>query len=833
MKIRLSLVGKLRLKKALKYTGLLLVLAFFAGAIATNFFGDQARTAAADKVFDQTNKYMLDGWEMSNDNALGRMMPVKDYNGKSLEVRKYELRMDNSASGFHDSPLFSQLVDKNDPTAATMLDSGDGTTKLSELTITDNGAVTTTPLDFFRNNARSVDMFNEHSSSYGVIFTGYFYSNSNISSLKFAAAANDGCKIQIWNNSWVTAYDEYDEHSDNDLHTGPVETFTYDYAAQTYLPVRIIYFNKQYEAGMYIFANGNGSENWNRISGLDASTFGKFYTMPTVDSDTGLVADYYVGSLSSTVNAGIASNEYYANDKHNTYRYGRGETSKTRFNTTLKAWDIGKLYMFDDNLSTNPTDTPRRFQVRNFRFSYISKDVAVTVKTSCEYETLAADKSYKPIPDGILGNTKLDGPRIYSDYCANVSTPFLNAFGRPRPEQKELWNAPASPTADIVKPEDWKGGRSKLKLKISGSLYITPGSAIDVSGAGWSGAIVLHEISNIHNGDRRVMWKGFGYGGGSAGVLNDDNDHIVAGGGSHGAGSLYPTAGRGAHQQVRDSGYRSPTSPHYIFGSLYDNVLDPLYPGSGGGSSGFQAAAGSGGGYINIVVDGNIQMSGKIRADGDDSIQEGGGGSGGAINITASNSKVIAGTYRITAIGGSRESNQCEGNGGGGTVYLKGKFQEANVLVNSGESPSLTCNWGTTDGAVIIDSDARAGLSIKKSLEPVSRNRVAYVASKPETYFNPYALVPGDVINVKLEVEDLTVDSKITDEVLKQGAATTNYWYCDPTGTLLAVPVPSTSTLTASSLDESDLNPPKVSWQVSSTNTSKGIFSYQCMIKKR
>ncbi|MBP7831231.1 MAG: DUF2341 domain-containing protein, partial [Kiritimatiellae bacterium] len=148
-------------------------------------------------------------------------------------------------------------------------------------------------------------------------------------------------------------------------------------------------------------------------------------------------------------------------------------------------------------------------------------------------------------------------------------------------------------------------------LDVGGLLYVSPDSAIDVSGRGY---LAKRTWPNTTNN------AATGYSGGSYGGL----------------GGPY-------------SGVANP---------VYGSFLNPNEPGSGGGQQ-------AGGGLVRLQAR-RLELWGYIAADGVNGGYYSGGGSGGGIRIDA---QELAGTGQVRARGGN-SSNGYGGSGGGGRIAL-------------------------------------------------------------------------------------------------------------------------------------------------------------------
>jgi hypothetical protein len=214
---------------------------------------------------------------------------------------------------------------------------------------------------------------------------------------------------------------------------------------------------------------------------------------------------------------------------------------------------------------------------------------------------------------------------------------------------------------------------NKLELAITGKLVVTCGGKIDVTGKGYLG----------------------GYRGDNSSTSGRTLGNTTTGGSETWCGGSY-----GGYGGTYYATYKS----NKIYGSLYD----PNDLGSGGyGGSG--SSGGNGGGIIRIQA-GEIVLDGRIVANGDWVAYT--GGSGGSIRIDVG---TLSGSGRIEANGadpsanygaggGGRiaiyyddlsdsikssitayggKSNATEKNGGAGTIYLKEKDKEAELVIDN------------------------------------------------------------------------------------------------------------------------------------------------------
>ena len=126
-----------------------------------------------------------------------------------------------------------------------------------------------------------------------------------------------------------------------------------------------------------------------------------------------------------------------------------------------------------------------------------------------------------------------------------------------------------------------------------------------------------------------------------------------------GVSPFYQSSGAG-HGGYGGNGISNSITP--IGGITYDSTTSPTSTGSGGGGNGTYSFGGSGGGYVNLHVNGALQLDGIISVNGGNGSSGGGGGSGGSLNL---NFNSLTGSGSITANGGSGAVNMGGGGGGG------------------------------------------------------------------------------------------------------------------------------------------------------------------------
>ena len=213
-----------------------------------------------------------------------------------------------------------------------------------------------------------------------------------------------------------------------------------------------------------------------------------------------------------------------------------------------------------------------------------------------------------------------------------------------------------------------------IELTTTNDLTIEAGSAIDVSGRGYSSSNGPGE-----GGDSNQYAAGAGYGGN---------------GGNGISGALGGTA--------------------------YGSILAPVDLGSGGGRTDTYQQGGPGGGAVRLNVGGTLTVAGDIRADGSNGgiagSNYGGGGSGGSIYINAA---LITGSGAISAIGGDSALITGAGGGGGGRIALYaddfggfGWFTPAHGgdgYVPGGAGTTYFKVNSAAVGALVVDNSSRVG----------------------------------------------------------------------------------------------------------------------------
>jgi hypothetical protein len=257
---------------------------------------------------------------------------------------------------------------------------------------------------------------------------------------------------------------------------------------------------------------------------------------------------------------------------------------------------------------------------------------------------------------------------------------------------------------------------TNILVKETGTLTHKTATSIEVFNMDLTatGKCVVSESATIN-----VSSKGYlgGYQGDNTTTTGRTLNNTTTGGSTNGSGGSY--AGYGGKNS------ESPVNEPY--GSL----MEPTHPGSGGGAIMSSQPGSNGGGVVQvkaneIITDGIINAnggfsdygsgsggsikldsmiikgSGIISANGGHSYLYGAGG-GGRIAIYYENTNEINATTQVTAYGGTYTSGtNPDKNGGPGTILIKKKTEEGQVIIdnNGNESTSGTKLTGITAGTI-------------------------------------------------------------------------------------------------------------------------------------
>ena len=156
---------------------------------------------------------------------------------------------------------------------------------------------------------------------------------------------------------------------------------------------------------------------------------------------------------------------------------------------------------------------------------------------------------------------------------------------------------------------------------------------------------------------------------GPGGGIVADGDGSSGNQSSLGAGSMTNVNTGGSGGGYGGAGGASASGT--LGGSIYGSLQQPTSLGSGGGLLPIVPNLSAGGGAIQLFVNGNLTVSGRISANGDNGILNYGGGSGGSILLTASN---LFGNGVISANGGAGQPFAGGGGGGGRVAIYCGAF---------------------------------------------------------------------------------------------------------------------------------------------------------------
>ncbi len=162
------------------------------------------------------------------------------------------------------------------------------------------------------------------------------------------------------------------------------------------------------------------------------------------------------------------------------------------------------------------------------------------------------------------------------------------------------------------------------------------------------------------------------------------------------------------------AGSGAPGSTDLPYGANYGSITEPSDPGSSAGDATSYGDGGDGGGSLRLIVDGSLQVDGRIESEGTAGGRYAGGGSGGSLWIS---SPGISGTGVLSVAGGSAD---LEGGGGGGggrlAVYTRQNTFSGSLQLHGGNG-FRTGGSGTAylkldnnpRGLVILDNGDRAG----------------------------------------------------------------------------------------------------------------------------
>ena len=144
----------------------------------------------------------------------------------------------------------------------------------------------------------------------------------------------------------------------------------------------------------------------------------------------------------------------------------------------------------------------------------------------------------------------------------------------------------------------------------------------------------------------------------AGGKLTLDRQGYPANAGAGHGSWTFGSSGGGGHGGLGSSGIALSAAG----GQAYDSAIDPIAPGSGGGST-VPTVGSAGGGAIFLTINGKLNVDGVLSVDGGDATSgQAGGGSGGSLSITAG---IISGKGQISADGGNGDLFTSGGGAGG------------------------------------------------------------------------------------------------------------------------------------------------------------------------
>jgi hypothetical protein len=319
------------------------------------------------------------------------------------------------------------------------------------------------------------------------------------------------------------------------------------------------------------------------------------------------------------------------------------------------------------------------------------------------------------------------GGRIAIEYGANTMTGTITATGASGNQRGGAGTiyrkAAAEPLGEVLIDNGGAGGAytalttpSVFNLTIANHGYAYPTAALSVGNLRVASNGVLFHLSGQTGlnltalGDATVAAggaisaDGAGYGSGSgpgAGSAGDCGFRYMGGGAGHG-------------------GLGGATVCGIPGGPSYGSLLQPVTPGSGGGSPG-----GMGGGTVRMSVAGTLRVDGQLTAngldgtgDGSSSGGAGGGGAGGSLWLTVG---TLAGAGSISANGGQgghNDRNYYAGGGSGGRLAVEyGTNTLTGTVAATGGTGNVRGGAGTVYrkaaaepvGEVLIDNGGAGG----------------------------------------------------------------------------------------------------------------------------
>ncbi len=263
-------------------------------------------------------------------------------------------------------------------------------------------------------------------------------------------------------------------------------------------------------------------------------------------------------------------------------------------------------------------------------------------------------------------------------------------------------------------------------LRTFGNLLVSSNAWLLMTNSGYT---VTLSSATIQAGGG-IIADAFGYAAGQ----------VSGAGQGYSTSSNYPCSGAG------HGGYGANSTGNFALGgNPYDSTTTPFSPGSGGGNYSPYSVGGAGGGAIRLIVSGNLQVDGRISANGGNgSGNGGGGGSGGGIWLAVG---TLSGIGSITANGGSGV-DAIGGGGGGGRVYIGYTASSFGGLIsayggggaNWGGAGTVFLQPGGQNGQLILDNGGHSGTNTPvqsaSSADLILRNGAIGSASSSVSFAN-------------------------------------------------------------------------------------------------
>jgi len=327
-----------------------------------------------------------------------------------------------------------------------------------------------------------------------------------------------------------------------------------------------------------------------------------------------------------------------------------------------------------------------------------------------------------------LLHTNISGPVTVTDLShAIIYTNTVDYVALPQPDgttQLQWTNTSAiADGATVLVSYTWSYGvKSGLTLTVTNDVTVASGGSINANGIGYGGAL------------------GMGHGFTATGSFPD------------GSG-----AGYGGNGGISAS--------NALGGVCYGSVSQPVNLGSGGGSS-YAGTGGSGGGLVQIIAGGNINIDGVISANGADATNSrAGGGAGGGVWLSAAS---VSGAGSIHANGGAGEPVRGGGGGGGRIAIQCGTNNFTGSLSAIGGNGWKIGGAGTTytavtgqNGFLLVDNGGRAGtnstITLPANTDVLIRSNASVIPSGTWTAGNVTVATGGKLVALSQTIMTLNV----------------------------------------------------------------------------